>query len=126
MLFYAMDMALVQAPRATLQVSLERTAALVRRLLGAALHWPTTSALRALELAQAILARTATIEARFEALLDNRDAVQDGQYDPLATQPESARALASGEPCWELCLLSRTHANAQVRETATALLHWTR
>jgi len=126
LLFYAMDMALVQAPRATLQVSLERTAALVRRLLGAALHWPTTSALRALELAQAVLVRTATIEARFEALLDNRDAVQDGQYDPYAAQPESARALASGEPCWELCLLSRTHANAQVRETATALLLGTR
>lgn len=126
MLFYAMDMALVQAPRATLQVSLERTAALVRRLLGAALHWPTTSALRALELAQAVIARTAVTEARFEALLDNRDAVQDGQYDPYAVQPESARALASGEPCWELCLLSRTHANAQVRETAAALLHWTR
>ncbi|WFD27679.1 hypothetical protein MNAN1_002680 [Malassezia nana] len=126
MLLHAMDLALVQAPRATLQVSLERTAAIVRRLLCAALHWPTTSTLRALQLAQAVLARTATIEARMDALLDNRDAVQDGQYDPYAAQPESARALASGEPCWELCLLSRTHANAQVRETALALMQWTR
>lgn len=126
MLLHAMDLALVQAPRATLQVSLERTAAIVRRLLCAALHWPTTSTLRALQLAQAVLARTATIEARMDALLDNRDAVQDGQYDPYAAQPESARALASGEPCWELCLLSRTHANAQVRETAMALMQWTR
>lgn len=126
LLFHALEVGLVKAPRHTLHVLLDRTAAILRRLLSAAMHWPTTSTLRALQLAHAILARTASMDARFDALLDNRDAVHDGQHDAWAEQPESARVLASGEPCWELLLLSRSHANAQVRETATALLQWTR
>lgn len=124
LLFRALDLALVQAPRHTLHVSLDRTAAMLRRLLTAALHWPTTTTLRALQTAHAILARAASLDTRFEALVDNRDAIHDGTYDAHASQPESARVLASGQPCWELLLLSRTHANAQVRETASALLQW--
>ena len=122
LLFRAMDLALVKAPRHTLHVSLERTAAMLRRLLTAALQWPTTTTLHALQTAHAILARTTAMDTRFEALLDNRDAVHDGTYDAFAEQPDSARVLASGEPCWELLLLCRTHANAQVRATADALL----
>ena len=117
-----MDLALVKAPRHTLHVSLERTAAMLRRLLTAALQWPTTTTLHALQTAHAILARTTAMDTRFEALLDNRDAVHDGTYDAYAEQPDGARVLASGEPCWELLLLCRTHANAQVRATADALL----
>ena len=124
--FHALETGLIKAPRHTLQVSLDRTAAMVRRVLGAAMHWPTTSALKALQCAHAILSRATTMDSRFDALLDNRDAIHDGQFDPYTDQPDSARVLASGEPCWELILLSRSHANAQVRETATALLQWTR
>jgi len=125
MLFHALELALVKSSRSTLHVSLDRTAAMLRRLLMSALHWPTTTTLHALQIAHAILARAASVDTRFEALVDNRDAIHDGTFDPYSEQPESARVLASGQPCWELIMLSRTHANAQVRETASALLEWT-
>ena len=126
LLFHALDIGLVRVPRQAVYMSIDRSAAILRRLLTAAMHWPTTSALQALQVAHAILARTAAVDSRFEALVDNRDSVRDGQHDAYADVPEGARVLPSGEPAWELCALSRVHTNAQVRETATALLNWTK
>ncbi|WFD30697.1 hypothetical protein MSPP1_001721 [Malassezia sp. CBS 17886] len=124
LVFYTLDAGFVRVPRQAVFVSIERTAAVLKRLLTCALQWPTGSALRALQLAHAILARTAVADTRFDALLDNRDSVRDGQYDAYARIPESARVLASGEAAWELQALRQSHANAQVREAADALLHW--
>ncbi|PKI84445.1 hypothetical protein MVES1_001592 [Malassezia vespertilionis] len=126
LLFHAMDIGLIKAPRQSVYTSVDRNAAILKRLFTAALQWPTGSALRALQLAHTILTRTAIVDARFETLLDNRESVRNGQYDPLATIPESARVLSSGEPAWELLALRRVHANAQVRETAGGLLNWVR
>lgn len=126
MLFHALEVGFVRVSRQSVYMTIDRTAAILKRLLTAAMHWPTGSALRALQIAHTILARTAVVDSRFEALVDNRDTVRDGQYDPYATIPESARVLPSGEAAYELVLLSRTHANAQVRESAENLLNWTR
>ncbi|WFD49471.1 hypothetical protein GLX27_004154 [Malassezia furfur] len=126
MLFHALDVGFVQVSRQSVYMTLDRSAAILKRLLTATLHWPTGSALRALRIAHTILARTAVVDSRFETLIDNRDSVRDGQHDAYATIPEGARVLPSGEAAYELFLLAHTHANAQVREAAEALLNWTR
>ncbi|KAI3618467.1 hypothetical protein CBS9595_002830 [Malassezia furfur] len=126
MLFHALDVGLVKVSRQSVYMTLDRSAAILKRLLTAALHWPTGSALRALRIAHTILARTAVVDSRFETLIDNRESVRDGQHDAYATIPEGARVLPSGEAAYELFLLSTAHANAQVREAAEALLNWTR
>ncbi|WFD35927.1 hypothetical protein MCUN1_002798 [Malassezia cuniculi] len=125
LLFRALDLSMVKVPRQAVNMSVERTAAIVKRLLTASLHWPTPSVLRTLKITHSILGRVASVDTRIEALLDTRETVRDGQYDPYARNPESARVLAAGEAAWELFALAHTHANSQVRETAAALLDWT-
>lgn len=124
LLFHVLDIGMAKAPRQAANMSIERTAAIVKRLLTSALQWPTGSVLRALKAARTILGRASAADSRLEALLDTRETVRDGQYDAYAQAPEAARVLASGEAAWELLALAGSHANAQVRETAAALLDW--
>ena len=124
LLFHALDLGMVKVSRSAVNVSVERTAAIVKRLLTAALQWPTPSVLRALRITHTILGRIVPVDSRIEALLDTRETVHDGQFDAYARMPESARVLAAGEAAWELFALAQSHANSQVRETAAALLDW--
>lgn len=124
LLFRALDLGMVKVPRHAVNVSLERTAALVKRLMTAALQWPTPSVLRALRMTHTIIGRVVSVDSRIEALLDTRETVRDGQFDAYARVPENARVLAAGEAAWELFALAQSHANSQVRETAAALLDW--
>lgn len=126
LVFHALDVGFVKTTRQSVYMTIDRTAAILKRLLTSALHWPTVSTLKGLQIAHTILARTATVDSRFEALIDNRESVRDGQHDPYASIPEGARVLPSGEAAYELFLLSQTHANAQVRESALRLLSWKR
>lgn len=124
LLFRALDLGMVKVPRHTVNISLERTAALVKRLMTAALQWPTPSVLRALRMTHTIIGRVVSVDSRIESLLDTRETVRDGQFDAYARVPENARVLAAGEAAWELFALAQSHANSQVRETAAALLDW--
>ncbi|WFD41465.1 hypothetical protein MPSI1_000092 [Malassezia psittaci] len=126
MLFHILHLGFVKVSRQSVYMTIDRTAAILKRLLTAAMQWPTGSALHALQLAHTILARTAVVDPRFESLIDNRDSVRDGQHDPYASIPEGAWVLPSGEAAFELFLLSSSHANSQVREAATVLLNWKR
>jgi nucleolar complex protein 3 len=109
---------LVLAPRAS--VPPWRAAAFAKRLLSAALHWPGSVALRALEFVAKLVAR----EPRVEALLSTEDRTVDGVYRPDVEDPQLSNPFATS--AYELHLLQTAHVDAQVREAATNLANYTR
>lgn len=99
-----------------------RAAAFAKRLLTASLHWPASPALRALVFAKSLIAR----EGALEALLSSApgDRVGDGVYRADVDDPQLCNPL--GACLWELHVLKRSHADAQVREMAGALANYVR
>ncbi|KAL4265268.1 Nucleolar complex-associated protein 3 [Pleurotus pulmonarius] len=93
-----------------------RSAAFAKRLLSAALHWPSHSALRALEFTQRLLAK----DPKLEALLSTEDRAFDGVYRPDVDDPQLCNPF--GTAFWELNLLATFHGDAKVREEAKKLM----
>jgi nucleolar complex protein 3 len=116
LLFRALHLAF--APRAS--VPPWRAAAFAKRLLTAALHWPGTVALRALEFVAKLVAR----EPRLEGLLSTEDRTVDGVYRPDVEDPQLCNPFATS--AYELYLLQTAHVDARVREAATSLANYTR
>ncbi|KAG5221664.1 nucleolar complex-associated protein [Salix suchowensis] len=96
-----------------------RSAAFGKRILSAALHWPSCSALRALEFTQRLLAK----DPKLEALLSTEDRAFDGVYRPDVDDPQLCNPF--GTAFWELNLLATFHGDAKehrlVRYAATPL-----
>jgi nucleolar complex protein 3 len=97
-----------------------RTAAFAKRLLTAALHWPGSVALRALE----FVARLVVREPRLEALLSTEDRTVDGVYRPDVEDPQLSNPFTTS--AYELHLLRTAHVDAQVREAAVNLVNYVR
>ena len=116
LLFRALHLAF--APRAS--VPPWRAAAFAKRLLTAALHWPGSVALRALEFVAKLVAR----EPRLEALLSTEDCTVDGVYRPDVEDPQLSNPFATS--AYELYLLQTAHVDARVRGAATNLANYTR
>jgi len=116
LLFRALHLAF--APRAS--VPPWRAAAFAKRLLTAALHWPGSVALRALEFVAKLVAR----EPRLEALLSTEDCTVDGVYRPDVEDPQLSNPFATN--AYELYLLQTAHVDARVRGAATNLVNYTR
>ena len=116
LLFRALHLAF--APRAA--VPPWRTAAFAKRLLTAALHWPGTVALRALE----FVARLVVREPRLEALLSTEDRTVDGVYRPDVEDPQLSNPFTTS--AFELHLLRTAHVDAQVRNAAMNLVNYVR
>ncbi|KAF4579051.1 hypothetical protein EYR36_000860 [Pleurotus pulmonarius] len=93
-----------------------RSAAFAKRLLSAALHWPSHSALRALEFTQRLLAK----DPKLEALLSTEDRAFDGVYRSDVDDPQLCNPF--GTAFWELNLLATFHGDAKVREEAKKLM----
>ena len=106
------------APRAS--VPPWRAAAFAKRLLTAALHWPGSVALRALEFVAKLVAR----EPRLEALLSTEDCTVDGVYRPDVEDPQLSNTFATS--AYELYLLQTAHVDARVRGAAINLANYTR
>ncbi|KAI0064596.1 nucleolar complex-associated protein 3 [Artomyces pyxidatus] len=92
-----------------------RSAAFAKRLLGAALHWPGGSALRALACVAELVGR----EPRLEALLASEERTVDGVYRPDVEDPQLCNAFATS--AYELRLLETGHPDAKVRRAAADL-----
>ncbi len=116
LLFRALHLAF--APRAS--VPPWRAAAFAKRLLTAALHWPGSVALRALEFIAKLVAR----EPRLEALLSTEDRTVDGVYRPDVEDPQLSNPFATS--AYELHLLQTVHVDARVREAAANLANYMR
>jgi nucleolar complex protein 3 len=116
LLFRALHLAF--APRAS--VPPWRAAAFAKRLLTAALHWPGSVALRALEFVAKLVAR----EPRLEALLSTEDCTVDGVYRPDVEDPQLSNPFATS--AYELYLLQTAHVDARIRGAATNLANYTR
>ncbi|KAI9446221.1 nucleolar complex-associated protein 3 [Lactarius indigo] len=116
LLFHALHLAFT--PRAT--VPPWRTAAFAKRLLTAALHWPSAVAQRALEFVARLVAR----EPRLEALLSTEERTVDGVYRPDVEDPQLSNPFTTS--AYELHLLRTAHMDAQVREVAVNLVDYVR
>jgi nucleolar complex protein 3 len=97
-----------------------RTLAFTKRLLSSSLHWPGSSALRAIEFARRLLVK----EPKVESMLMTEDRRQDGVYRPEVDDP----ALANPESTvlYELALLERAHYDPKVRQEASRLANYVR
>ena len=116
LLFRALHLAF--APRAA--VPPWRAAAFAKRLLTAALHWPSITALRALD----FVTKLVTQEPRLEALLSTEDRTVDGVYRPDVEDAQLSNPFATS--AYELQLLQTLHVDAQVREAAANLANYAR
>jgi nucleolar complex protein 3 len=116
LLFRALHLAF--APRAS--VPSWRAAAFAKRLLMAALHWPGSVALRALDFVAKLVVR----EPRLEALLSAEDRTVDGVYRPDVEDPQLSNPFATS--AYELYLLQTAHVDGRVREAATNLANYRR
>lgn len=95
-----------------------RCLAFSKRLLMCALHWPSDSALAAIQLVQNLLAK----QSALEGMLTTEDMRMDGVFKPEAEDPGLANAEATA--WYELHLLHREHYDDRVRQQAAALLNW--
>lgn len=95
-----------------------RSAAFAKRLLSAALHWPSKSALRALDLIHDLIAKN----PKLEALLSTEDRVFDGIYRADVDDPQLC--CPYGTAFWELQTLATSHMDPGVRATAEKLLSY--
>ena len=93
-----------------------RSAAFAKRLLSAALHWPPTTAARAIGL----VAELVECDPKLEALLSTEDRAGNGVYRPDVDDPQVCNAF--GSSFWELHTLAAAHWAEQVRVAAGKLL----
>ncbi|KAI0670464.1 nucleolar complex-associated protein 3 [Trametes maxima] len=93
-----------------------RSAAFAKRLLGAALQWPPTTAVRAIELVAELVER----DPKLEALLSTEDRAGNGVYRADLDDPQLSNPF--GTSFFELHALASTHCAAQVRGAAGKLL----
>lgn len=98
----------------------QRSAAFAKRLLSAALHWPSATALRALDFVGGLVAK----DAKLEALLSTEDRTFDGVYRADIDDPQLSHPF--GTSFWELHVLHRHHWDAKVKAEAGKLLNTTR
>ncbi|KAG1827333.1 nucleolar complex-associated protein-domain-containing protein [Suillus subaureus] len=119
MLFRALD--IVFSPRSTGNTAIHwRSAAFGKRLLIASLNWPPSSALRALEFVESLVAK----DPKLEALLSTEDRRVDGVYLPEVNDPQLCHPF--GTSFWELSLLKQHHYDSRVRDAAHSLSNYTR
>jgi len=97
-----------------------RSAAFAKRILTAALHWPSATVLRTLDFVHTLLVK----EPALESLLSTEDRVADGIYRPELDDPQLCNAFATS--FWELRHLERTHWDARVRAEAAKLANFRR
>ena len=93
-----------------------RSAAFAKRLTGASLHWPPSTALRAIEFVGTLVER----DPKLEALLSTDDRSVDGVYRPDLDDPQLCNPF--GTNLWELHSLSETHWDKRVKVAAKKLL----
>lgn len=119
MLFRALN--IVFSPRSTGNTAIHwRSAAFGKRLLIASLNWPPSSALRALEFVESLVAK----DPKLEALLSTEDRRVDGIYLPEIDDPQLCHPF--GTSFWELSLLQQHHYDSRVRDAARSLSNYTR
>lgn len=119
MLFRALN--IVFSPRSSGNTAIHwRSAAFGKRLLIASLNWPPSSALRALEFVESLVAK----DPKLEALLSTEDRRVDGIYLPEVDDPQLCHPF--GTSLWELSLLQQHHYDGKVREAAHSLSNYTR
>ncbi|KAG2750079.1 nucleolar complex-associated protein 3 [Suillus brevipes Sb2] len=119
MLFRALN--IVFSPRSSGNTAIHwRSAAFGKRLLIASLNWPPSSALRALEFVESLVAK----DPKLEALLSTEDRRVDGIYLPEVDDPQLCHPF--GTSFWELSLLQQHHYDGRVREAAHSLSNYTR
>lgn len=119
MLFRALN--IVFSPRSTGNTAIHwRSAAFSKRLLIASLNWPPSSALRALEFVESLVAK----DPKLEALLSTEDRRVDGIYLPEIDDPQLCHPF--GTSFWELSLLQQHHYDSRVRDAARSLSNYTR
>jgi nucleolar complex protein 3 len=93
-----------------------RSAAFAKRLLTAAVHWPPSTALRAIEFVAGLVAK----DSKLAALLSSEDRIFNGVYHPEIDDPQLCNAF--GSSFWELHALHENYWDARVREEARKLL----
>ncbi|KAG5727683.1 Nucleolar complex protein 3 like protein [Termitomyces sp. T112] len=93
-----------------------RSAAFAKRLLSASLHWPPTTAQRALEFVGGLIAK----DPKLEALLSTKDQTSDGIYHPDLDDPQLSNPF--GTSFWELHVLREKHWDAKVSAEAERIL----
>jgi len=96
----------------------QRSAAFSKRLLIASLHWPQTSALRALNLVHDLIAKN----PKLETLLFAEDHIFDGNYRADVDDPQLCHPY--GTAFWELQVLAAYHMDCSVRIAAKKLLNY--
>ncbi|KAJ7582746.1 nucleolar complex-associated protein-domain-containing protein [Mycena floridula] len=96
-----------------------RSAAFAKRLLSVSLHWPSNTALRALEFVRVLLSK----DFKLRALLSTEDRTFDGVYRPDVDDPQLCNPL--GTSLWELYALQDKHWDRRVREEAEKLINST-
>ena len=94
-----------------------RSAAFAKRLIGASLHWPPSTALRAMEFVGTLVER----DPKLEALLSTGDRSVNGVYRPDVDDPQLCNAF--GTNFWELNTLTQQHWDSRVREAAQRVLN---
>ncbi|KAL0946935.1 hypothetical protein HGRIS_013095 [Hohenbuehelia grisea] len=99
-----------------------RAAAFAKRLLTAALQWPSGPALRALAFAKGVIARDGALEALLTSAPGDR--VGDGVYRADVDDPQLCHPL--GACLWEVHVLRRSHPDGQVRAVAAQLANYVR
>ncbi|KAI3610426.1 nuclear export protein noc3 [Moniliophthora roreri] len=99
-----------------------RTAAFIKRLLIASLHWPSSVIIRVLDFAHSLLAR----DTKLSVLLDSDDEegrTYTGAYRPDLADPQLANALTGQGGGWyEVYALRNKHWDASVRAEAEKLI----
>ncbi|KAG1731914.1 CBF/Mak21 family-domain-containing protein [Suillus lakei] len=119
MLFRALN--IIFSPRSSGNTAIHwRSAAFGKRLLIASLNWPPSSALRALDFVESLVAK----DPKLEALLSTEDRRVDGMYLPEVDDPQLCHPF--GTSFWELSLLQQHHYDSRVRDAAHSLSNYTR
>lgn len=118
MLFHALKLAFFPPRSASAKTPAWRSAAFAKRLLTASLHFPGSTASRAIKFVQSLFAK----EPKLEALLSVEDRMTDGVYRPDIDDPQLCNPFATN--LWELRVLSERHGDQEVRRLASELLHY--
>ena len=92
-----------------------RSAAFAKRLIMASLHFPSSTAQRALKFAATLFAK----EPKLESLLSTEDRIADGIYRPDVDDPQVCNPFATS--LWELYDLAVSHVDPDVRKLASEL-----
>ncbi|KAF5365756.1 hypothetical protein D9758_003308 [Tetrapyrgos nigripes] len=116
MLFKALNIAFSPRTLGKATASSSRSAAFIKRLLTASLHWPATPVLRVLSFVQSLISK----DPKLEALLTTEERTFDGIYRPEVDDPQLCNPF--GTTLWELQMLHTGHIDPQVREEARSLM----